>query len=204
MTSVGVKDRGASLWHGFAALAYKLACMVRARLLTALAATALVSACAPSLGPPPPGYVPPPTAGEPAFMASEFGWSQGPGPNAILGHLAFAPGQTRYSCQGASVILTPETPWSRRRMQVLYLSADHAALPTEEVRARTADAPPGDSTPFIRRATCDATDHFSFARLPAGAWYVITIAKPARGSGTSFALMKRVVTRGGKPTNVVL
>ena len=115
-----------------------------------------------------------------------------------------AHGQTRYSCQGASVILTPETPWSRRRMEVLYLSADRAVLPPDEVRARTPEAPPGDSTPYIKRAVCDADGRFSFAHLPAGAWYVITIAKPVGGDGASLAIMKRVVTRGGKPTYVNL
>mgnify|MGYP001553088483 CR=1 FL=1 len=42
-------------------------------------------------------------------------------------------------------------------------------------------------------------DRFSFANLPDGAWYVVTIAKPAAGAqGESMALMRRVVTRGGK------
>jgi hypothetical protein len=179
--------------------------MVRARLLAALALTALAAGCAPSLGPPPPGSIPPPQPGEPAFLASEFAWSQAPGTSAIVGRLAYAKAGAAYSCQGATVILTPETPWSKRRMEVLYLSADHAALPTDEVRARTPGAPAGDSTPFIKRATCDAGDRFSFAHLPAGAWYVITIAKPAHGAaGESMALMKRVVTKGGKATTVTL
>lgn len=184
-------------------MAYKLRLMLRVRLLAALSLTALAAACAPTLGPPPPGFVPPPQPGVPAFLPSEFAWSQVPGPNAIVGHLAYAQGQTRYTCQGATVILTPETPWSKRRMEALYLSSEHAALPTDEVRARTPNAPPGDSTPFIKRATCDAGDRFSFAHLPAGAWYVITIAKPAHGAGgQSLALMKRVVTHGGKATSV--
>ena len=95
-----------------------------------------------------------------------------------------------------------ETPWSRRRMEVLYLSSERAALPADQVRARTAEAPPGDSSPFIKRTTCDATDHFTFNRLPNGSWYVITVAKASRGP--SMALMKRVVTRGGKISNVAL
>ena len=197
-------DGAYSSWRRFAALAYKLRSMIRARLLAAPALIALVSACAPSLGPPPPGYVPPAPPGEAAFHASEFAWSEQPGANSIVGRLTYAPGGARYTCQGASVILTPETPWSQRRMEVLYLSSERAALPADEVRARTADAPPGDSTPFIKRAICDGTDRFSFAHLPSGAWYVITIAKPAHGPGGAVALMKRVVTRGGKPTNVTL
>ena len=184
-------------------MAYMLRSMIRVRMPAALAAMALLSACTPTLGPPPPGYQPPPP-GEPVFHASEFAWSQQTGPNTIAGRLAYSAGQTRYTCQGSSVILTPETPWSRRRMEVLYLSPERAALPAEEVRARTPEAPPGDSTPFIKRTTCDGADHFSFPRLPAGAWYVITIAKPTRGAGPSLALMKRVVTRGGRTTNVAL
>jgi hypothetical protein len=184
-------------------LAYKLGFMVRVRLLAAAALTGSLTACAPSLGPPPPGAVPPPSPGEPAFRASEFEWSQQPGSGAIVGHLTFTRQGVHYSCKGDTVILTPETPWSRRRMEVLYLSADHAALPTDQVRARTDKAPPGDSTPFIKRATCDASDRFSFLRLPAGAWYVITIAKPAHGGG-SYAVMKRVVTRPGRVTSVGL
>lgn len=185
-------------------MAYKLRSMDRARLLAALFLTSAVAACAPTLGPPPPGYVPPPAPGEPGFRASEFAWSQASGGNSIVGRLTYARGQTHYSCQGASVILTPETPWSKRRMEVLYLSSERAALPAEEVRARTADAPPGDSSPFIKRTVCDAQERFSFAHLPAGAWYVITIAKPTRGGGPSLALMRRVVTRGGKTTNANL
>jgi len=183
-------------------MAYKLSSMDRVRLFAALMLTAAVAACAPTLGPPAPGYGRP-TPGEPAFRASEFAWSQAPGTNAIIGRLTYARGPTRFGCQGASVILTPETPWSRRRMQFLYLSSEHAVLPADEVRARTADAPPGDSSPYIKRAVCDADGRFSFAHLPAGAWYVITIAKPAGGGG-NLAIMKRVVTRGGKPTYVNL
>ena len=165
---------------------------------------AVVSACAPSLGPPPPGFVPPPAPGEPAFRASEFGWSMAPGQNAIAGRLAFAPGGAPFTCQGASVILTPETPWSRRRMEILYQSSERAALAADEVRAHMSEAPPGDSTPFIKRTTCDGADHFGFSHLPNGAWYVITVAKPAHGGGASVALMRRVVTKGGKVTAVAL
>lgn len=178
--------------------------MVRVRLFAAAALMGLVSACAPpSLGPPP-GALPAPSPGAPAFRASEFEWSQQPGTGAVVGRLAFTHQGVHYTCKGDSVILTPETPWSKRRMEVLYLSSERAALPTDEVRARTADAPPGDSTPFIKRTTCDASDRFSLVRLPPGAWYVITIAKPVHGGGGSYAVMKRVVTHDGKVTTVAL
>jgi len=160
----------------------------------------LVSACAPTLGPPPPHGSPPPS-GDAAFRAKDFAWAQVPGRNALMGRLNFRLGAVSYSCNGATVVLTPETPWSRRRMSVLYKSDVRSALPADEVRARTPQAPPGDSGPFIKRTTCDAADHFSFTGLPDGAWYLVTIAKPAPGgAGASMAFMRRVVTRGGRVT----
>lgn len=180
--------------------------MVRVRLLAAAFVASSLAACAPTLGPPPPGYPPTvePGTGEPAFRAHDFAWSQQAGANAIVGRLAYQKGQARYTCSGATVILTPETTWSRRRMEVLYLSSERAALPADEVRARTPQAPPGDSSPFIKRATCDAGDRFSFAHLPDGAWYVITIAKPLRAGAPTLALMRRVTTRGGHTVTVAL
>ena len=171
------------------------------RLLAAAALMGLVSACAPTMGPaPPPGMALAPDA---PFSAAAFAWSQVPGKNAITGKLVVGP--VRYTCSGASVILTPETPWTRRRMQVLYLSDTRSALLTDEVRARTPQAAPGDSSPYIKRAVCDSSDHFSFSALPDGAWYVITVAKPAgQPNGPSMALMRRVVTKGGKVTPVEL
>lgn len=161
----------------------------------ALIAAALVGLAAcqtmEPLGPPPP----PP--GEASFSAEDFSWSAVPGPNSIVGRVATRGG--RYTCQGASVLLTPETPWSRRRMVALYGSSERSALPADEVRARTPSAPQGDYSNFIRRATCEG-DRFSFAGLPDGAWYVITLAKPvnARSGEGNLALMRRVITRGGR------
>jgi hypothetical protein len=170
-----------------------------ARIIAAAALFGLLSACAPTLGPPPPRSSAGPV--DASFRAQDFAWAQASGRNALMGRLSFRQGQTPYSCAGATVVLTPETPWSRRRMFVLYKSDARSALPSDEVRARTPQAPPGDSGPYIKRTTCDASDHFSFTGLPDGAWYVVTIAKPAPGaSGGSMALMRRVVTRGGRVT----
>ncbi|MDP3299269.1 MAG: hypothetical protein Q8M38_04105, partial [Phenylobacterium sp.] len=96
------------------------------------------------------------------------------------------------------VVLTPETPWTRRRMSILYSSPEAAALPADEVRARTPSAPNDDYSSFVRRSTCDAADRFSFSNLPDGAWFVITVARPSAGAGESVAIMRRVVTRGGR------
>jgi hypothetical protein len=180
--------------------------MSRASLISVLALAASVAACAPTLGPPPPGgSAPPPISSTATFSASDFAWSQKSGRNVIAGRVAYRLGGARYSCAGASVVLTPETAWSRRRMAVLYGTGERAALPTDDVRARTATAPPGDAGPYVKRTTCDEGDQFAFGGLPDGAWYVITVARPANNpKGESMALMRRVVVRGGRTANVTL
>ena len=164
----------------------------------------LAAACAPTYGPPPPGRsasFPPPPPGDATFRASDFAWSRAPGHNALVGVLNFRVGAVRYTCAGTTVVLTPETPWSRKRMMVLYKSDQRSALPTSDVRSRTAQAPAGDSDPYVRRAACDSSDRVSFSGLPDGAWYAVTLAKPVGGQGGgSFAMMRRVVTRGGRAT----
>jgi hypothetical protein len=200
-----------ALWQGFDAFAYKMIIMLAPRLpiLGALATALLVSACAPSLGPPPPGggsrpSTPPPMKGSPNFSAQDFAWSQRPGSNVIAGRVAYRQGPARYTCAGAAVVLTPETAWSSRRMAALYGSTERAALPADEVRARTPSAPAGDAGPFVKRTTCDDADQFAFGGLPDGAWYAITVVRPAAGSGATVALMKRVVVRGGRTVPVTL
>ena len=178
-----------------------LARMSAVRLLAALGLAAAAAACAPTMGPPPPGAM----TGPVTFDARQFAWSQASGANTIAGRLTYKQGATAFSCAGSSVVLTPETPWSRRRMEVLYGSAERAALPSDEVRARTPSAPAGDAGPFVKRATCDDTGRFTFSGLPDGAWYAITVARPAgQGSAPATALMRRVVTRGGRTVQLVL
>jgi len=181
--------------------------MTSARALLALSSLLVLTACAevgPSLGPPPPPR--PPRAGPAAaqppspevFRAQDFAWSTAPGKGRIDGHLGFRTGPVRYTCQGAGVILTPETLWSRRRMTILYSSPNYSALPVEQVRARTPSAPSGDYSSFVRRSTCDAADRFSFANLPNGAWFAILVAKPVGGGAPDMAIMKRIEVRGGR------
>lgn len=173
--------------------------MTALRSAVLLGLASLTAACAgPMLGPAPPGRSRP-TPGPAVFSAADFAWSQKAGRNTIAGRIAYQQGAQRFSCAGAGVVLTPETPWSRRRMTVLYGSADRAALPTAEVRARTPSAPVGDAGPFIKRTTCDSNDRFSLTGLPDGAWYAIVLARPVgqpRAEGV--ALMRRVTTRGGR------
>lgn len=162
-------------------------------------ASLLAAACADTpLGPisPTAAYEAPPAEGG-AFEARDFTWSQRGGGASIAGTLAFHGGGGRYTCQGGDVILTPETAWSRRRMVVLYGSANSAAVPVSVVRARGPSAPSGDLARYVRKATCDESNRFFFAGLPDGAWYVITVAKPIDGQGESVAVSRRVETRGG-------
>jgi len=165
----------------------------------ALSAAALAACQSTSMGPG--GRLPsPPPQAPPAsiFRAQDFAWSTAPGRAQVQGQLAYKVGSARYTCQGTDVVLTPETPWSRRRMTILYGSPTSAAVPVATVRARTPSAPSGDYASFVRHATCDASSRFSFAGLPDGAWFVITVAKPMAGQGEPVAVMRRIETRGGR------
>jgi hypothetical protein len=183
-------------------MTYKLRPMKRAHLASVLALALLAAACSTTGGPSLPG---PSGLADADFSAEDFEWSKAPGRNSVAGKLAYHQGPTRFSCTGSTVVLTPETPWSRRRMSVLYGATGFAALPAEEVRARTPTAPAGDAGPFVRRTTCDAASEFSFTGLPDGAWYAITIARPAADpKAAGVALMRRIVTRGGRVTQAPL
>jgi hypothetical protein len=141
----------------------------------------------PAYAPPPP---PPPSSG--GFHDSDFSWSTGSGSGQIVGALSYKGAASRYTCQ--EVVLTPETPWSRARMRMLYLSTTASAVPVEDVRART-PAETNDYAKYARRAACNAAGHFSFTGLPDGGWYVITVAAPV-GGGDRIAVMRRVETNG--------
>jgi hypothetical protein len=171
--------------------------------LIALAAVLVLAAACETTGPPPPPpmHTTPPSAT--VFRPGDFSWSAVPGRNRIDGRLTYQRGSVHYTCQGAAVLLTPETPWTRRRMSILYNSAIAAALPTAEVRARTPSAPSEDYSAFVRRTICQG-DRFGFAGLPDGTWFVITVAKPAGQSGDSVAIMRRIETRKGKLVAVQL
>lgn len=149
------------------------------------------------------GPAPAPSAsvetGNAAFRKADFTWSTTPGKGEIEGQLAFKQGSVTYGCAAAGVLLTPETPWVRRRMEILYTSADKATLPAAEVRARTPPERNQDYSTFVKRSACDAAGHFNFGALPDGAWYVITVARPvAPGTGAEMAIMRRVMVKGGK------
>lgn len=166
--------------------------------IPAAAGSALVlAACAeeplPLAPPGPPPMVEP--AGPAEFNPGDFAWSTQGGTASIIGILAFGGGAARYVCN--DVILTPDTPWTRRRMMVLYGSANAADVPTDIVQARTASAPSADYRRFAKKTSCDGANRFEFDGLPPGGWYVITLAKPVGGGG-SVAVMRRVDTRAGE------
>jgi hypothetical protein len=141
--------------------------------------------------PPPP---PPPPSNPDAFRDSDFAWSTAGGAGRIVGVMAFkSDAASRYSCQ--TVVLAPETPWSRARMRMLYLSTTAADIPSEDVKSRTSPDHAAQYGRYVRQAPCDAAGHFSFTGLPDGAWYVITVASPA-GGGVKMAVMRRVETNG--------
>ncbi|HEV2363263.1 MAG TPA: hypothetical protein VGS12_03590 [Caulobacteraceae bacterium] len=163
--------------------------LIAALMLALAACTETPEELAPP-GPPPPAAYPPSE-----FRAQDFAWSAEPGSASIEGDLAFRAGGVRYSCSGGDVILTPETPWSRRRMTILYGSASAADVAVSVVRAREPSGPRADYARYVKKATCDDQDHFSFEGLPAGGWFVITLAKPVNGPGEAVAVMRRVETR---------
>ena len=177
---------------------------MNARLAGAMGAALLLSACASPGGPAP--SAPVASGATAAFRAADFAWSQAPGKGGIDGQLTYGQAGQAFTCANASVILTPETPWTRRRMTILYKSPTQAALPVAEVRARTPSEPGEDYSAFVRRTTCDGSDAFSFSGLPDGPWFVITVAKPATPGAASrdVAIMRRVVLRGGKVVRVKL
>src|SRR5262245_41237058 len=99
--------------------------MPRVSIYSALAGAVALAACTPTLGPAPPGGTR--TPGSETFRAQDFAWSTENGRGGVAGHVAYKQGKTRYSCAKSTVILTPETPWTRKRMRILYLSSEAAA-----------------------------------------------------------------------------
>ena len=142
--------------------------------------------------PPPPPYAPP--SNPDAFRDADFAWSTGAGDGKIVGVMSFkSDAAAHYTCQ--AVLLAPETPWSRARMRMLYLSTTSADIPSDDVKSRTSSEHAAQYGRYVRQAPCDATGHFAFSGLPDGAWYVITVATPV-GGGVRMAVMRRVETHG--------
>jgi len=159
----------------------------------------------PSAQAPAPQAPPAAATGSAAFSAAEFGWSTKPGKGSVQGQVTYKAGGKAYVCSENGVVLSPETAWVRRRMEILYQSSDHATQPAGDVRART----PPERNPaydqFVKRAQCDATGHFAFNNLADGAWYVISVIRTAPNvAAGEMAVMRRVVIRNGGAAKVNL
>ena len=168
--------------------------MPNARILAAAAivgAAGLMSACAS-------GPAPGPTVA--TFDAAAFAWSTLAGQASISGRVAYAGGGRSWTCAG-SVGLTPETPWTRQRFQILYGSNQRAAVPAAVVRARSVTEASPDYQTFVRSTTCDPSGQFSFDGLPPGNWYVIA---PVTSEGQEPVVLMRRVSTGNQQTNVTL
>jgi hypothetical protein len=152
------------------------------------------------------GAPPPPSGGGTMeFRAADFAWSQATGTGAIIGQVTHKAGGQQFGCVDQGVILSPETAWVKRRMEILYLSSDNATLPAADVRARTPPERNADYNAFVKRATCDATGRFTFTNLPDGTWYVISVIRSGPGvTAGEMAVMRRVVIRNGNTARVNL
>jgi hypothetical protein len=170
------------------------------KLLTIVLCAGLLGACETTNGPPGPPP-PPPSEPAPAFRAADFSWSTQRGAASIHGVVDYGRG---YSCAGQPVVLVPDAPFSRWRISQFYGSDDHAALPVAEVRSRQAHRPSDDYSAFSKHTTCDGMGHFAFQGLPAGAWFVIAVARAMGGQGQDMAIMRRVETRPGVARTVQL
>jgi hypothetical protein len=165
-----------------------------------LAASALAACETGGMSPPGPPTPPPGPQAPPStngFRESDFDWSRGAGGGAIVGVVTYG-GAGKYTC--GDVVLLPETTWSENRTLALYGSDTQADVAVEEVRNHTpkdaADqAQAAAYARYARHAQCNANNHFSFAGLPNGAWYIVTVATPKAG-GPKIAVMQRVATYG--------
>jgi hypothetical protein len=163
---------------------------MRVRIGLLLGAGLLLAGCqtGPGYGPLPPPPPPPPH--------NEFEWSAANGANSIQGEAVWRHGGHTFSCAGQSVGLTPETPYTRKRMVELYGSDESAIRTVAEVRARSAQAPSTrDYRAYVRSTECDAHGRFEFHGLPDGGWFAIVRANSS--SGASEVALRRVNVSGG-------
>ena len=167
--------------------------MVKLRVL-GLLAVLMAAGCETTAPPPPPPAPPPPVPRNDVvikapYRAEDFAWSTAIGSARI--HVTTAPGR---SCAGNSVALTPDTPYSRERIRVLYGSYESASEPVEQVRSQVIANDNPDMRRFVRAARCDAKGTAAFDGLPAGAFFLIAeVSDP----GGPRVVMRRVTTSAG-------
>lgn len=142
----------------------------------------------------PPSSPPPGSAG--GFDPSAFAWSEGAGPGQLAGKAAYrSEAGEHWTCTTQTIALIPATRYSAERMEVLYGSRDEAVVPAAEVRARNARSPGVDYGRFVRTASCDAHDDFSFSGLQPGPYFLIARARPKGhppGPDEGVVVMQRV------------
>jgi hypothetical protein len=139
------------------------------------------------------GPLPPPPPQPPR---SEFAWSTAGGPNVVEGSAVWRRDHHVFTCAGQSVGLTPETPYTRRRMVELYGSDEQAIRSVAEVRARSSSGPSRDYRAYVRSTQCDGQGRFTFRDLPDGGWFVIV--RGASRSGAAEVAMRHVRVEGGE------
>lgn len=171
--------------------------MFKRSILAIAALSGALAACAPA-----PGPSPFPTA--PAvFNTADFAWSREPGRAAIDGRIAFTLRGETYNCTG-SVVLTPDTPYTRQRFNTLYGSVNRAAIPEPVVRARNVPDPNADYRSFVRQERC-TDNRFRIEDLPNGNWFLIATVTSAVSPGAErIVLMRRIETRSGRTMTVAL
>jgi hypothetical protein len=186
--------------------------MKRIGLAFAVVVAATLSACAgvevqkpiyPTARPAPQPPPPPPTP------LDEFAWSTARGSNGLAAVVSYRPRSSeRWSCAGSSVGLTPETSYSRNRIQTLYGAIERTIQTVAEVRARSAANAGLDYGQFVRSTTCDAKDSFVFQGLPDGAWFLIVRVRPistaGEPTGEGVVIMQRIELRGGGTRQISL
>ncbi len=173
------------------------------RTLLAVSLCGTLAACG-TIYPPPP---PPPNAEAgpaPAFLTRDVAWSSQQGSASLKGQVDYAPNGARYTCADQPVILTPDAPYSRWRMQQLYGSPERAALPVSVVRGRQADRPSDEYSSYVRKTACDKNSEFSFQGLPAGGWFIVAVVQPQVAGAEPVALMRRVEIRKGVARTVLM
>lgn len=172
--------------------------MTKLRPLFAVASVLALAACATT--PRTPGPPAPPSSTN-TFRAEDFAASAARGTATVTGRVAYRD----WTCAGGSVGLTPDTPYSRGRIQRLYGSTTSAVRTVEEVRSRQVAEAGGDYSRYVRTVQCDTQERFRFEDLPAGSWFVIGRAR-AKGASANdgVVLMRRVQTRAGQTATVEL
>lgn len=171
------------------------------RVVIAIAAALTLSACA---------TVEPARIMAPLDPAT-FAWSQAAGSGKVSGTaLLRTVGGDAKTCAGSEVQLTPDAPYSRERMTLLYGATDRAFLGRGNSVLVAGEG--WSFRQYVRTTTCDSSGSFEFTGLPDGIYYVTAsvLWEVPSGSYVSYMapqggwFLQRVVVRAGQSPRVVL